>query len=168
MNPIAVLGSNFAAFIDGYKVFKSVDGGQNWINLSTPTLDGHKPTNIEHQRGSNGGLYLGTRTTVFYRNDSMPDWVIYDNNLPKRTFSTQLVPYYREGLLINGTNRSAYEIDLYENTSPSAPEDLKNAARKAVERNAPYEYNKILEKKNEFSVLIIYKIGTLIKLMINY
>jgi len=108
------------SFIDGYKVFKSVDGGQNWINLSTPTLDGYKPTNIEHQRGSNGGVYLGTRKTVFYRNDSMPDWIIYDNNLPKRTLSTQLIPQYREGLLINGTNRSVYEIDFYENTPPSA------------------------------------------------
>jgi len=104
----------------GYEVFKSINGGQNWINWTTPTLDDINLTNIEHQRGSNGGVYLGTRTTVFYRNDSMPDWVIYDNNLPKRTFSTQLVPYYREGLLINGTNRSAWEIDLYENTSPSA------------------------------------------------
>ncbi|MBT4479050.1 MAG: PKD domain-containing protein [Flavobacteriales bacterium] len=106
--------------IDGYNVFKSIDGGQNWINLSTPTLDGQHMTNIEHQRGSNGGVYLGTRNTVYYRNNAMNDWVIYDNNLPKRTFSTQLVPYYREGLLINGTNRSVYEIDLYENSPPSA------------------------------------------------
>ena len=106
--------------VDGYKIFKSIDGGQNWINLTTPTLDGHYMTNIEHQRGSNGGVYLGTRTTVFYRNDSMPDWVIYDNNLPRRTLSTQLVPYYREGILINGTNRSAYEIDFFENSPPSA------------------------------------------------
>ena len=101
-------------------MFKSTDGGQNWVNLSTPTLDGQHMTNIEHQRGSNGGVYLGTRTTVFYRNDSMPDWVIYDNNLPRRTLSTQLVPYYKEGLLINGTNRSVYEIDFYEDSSPSA------------------------------------------------
>ena len=108
------------SFIDGYKVFKSIDGGQNWINLSTPTLDGYKPTNIEHQRGSNGGVYLGTRNTVFYRNDSMSDWVIYDNNLPNRTLSTQLIPHYRKGLLINGTNRSAYEIDLFEDSPPSA------------------------------------------------
>ena len=106
--------------IDGYNVFKSIDGGQNWINLSTPNLDGEHMTNIEHQRGSNGGVYLGTRNTVYYRNDNMNDWEIYNNNLPKRTFSTQLVPYYREGLLINGTNRSVYEIDLYENSPPSA------------------------------------------------
>ncbi|MBT5859032.1 MAG: hypothetical protein HOH88_04100, partial [Flavobacteriales bacterium] len=98
----------------GYEVFKSIDGGQSWINWTTPTLDNINATNIEHQRGSNGGVYLGTRNNVYYRNNSMSDWEIYDNNLPKSTFSTQLVPYYREGLLINGTNRSAYEIDFYE------------------------------------------------------
>ena len=106
--------------IDGYNVFKSVDGGQNWINLSTTTLDGHHMTNIEHQRGSNGGVYLGTRNTIFYRNNSMNDWEIYNNNLPQSTLSTQLVPFYREGKVINGTNRSAYKIDFYENTPPSS------------------------------------------------
>tara|TARA_B100002052_G_scaffold71305_1_gene64635 strand:- start:12406 stop:15090 length:2685 start_codon:yes stop_codon:yes gene_type:complete len=106
--------------IDGYKVFKSVDGGQNWINLTTSTLDGEHMTNIEHHRGSNGGVYIGTRNRVYYKNDIMNDWIIYDNKLPKSTLSTQLVPYYRKGLLFNGTNRSAYEIDLYENAPPSA------------------------------------------------
>ena len=50
----------------------------------------------------------------------MNDWDIYDSNLPKSTTSVQLIPYYREGLLFNGTNRSAYEIDYYENSPPSA------------------------------------------------
>ena len=108
------------SFINGYKIFKSTDGGTNWINITTPTLDDDKPTNIEHQRGSDGGIYLGTRTSVYYRNNNMNDWQIYNNNLPKRTFSTQLVPYYREGLLFNGTNRSAYKINFFEDSPPSA------------------------------------------------
>ena len=108
------------ADILGFEVLKSINGGLNWTSLSTPTLDGQKPTNIEHQRGSNGGVYLGTRNTVYYRNNTMQDWEIYNTDLPKSTFSTQLIPYYREGLLLNGTNRSAYEIDLYENSPPSA------------------------------------------------
>ena len=103
---------------EGYEVFKSIDGGQNWINWSTPTLDNINVTNIEHQRGGNG-VYIGTRESVYYRNNTMADWDIYDSNLPKNTYSTQLIPYYREGLLRNGTNRSAYEIDFYENTPPS-------------------------------------------------
>jgi photosystem II stability/assembly factor-like uncharacterized protein len=104
----------------GYEVFKSVNGGNSWTNLSTPTLDNSNPTNIEHQRGSDGGIYIGTRDAVYYRNNNMGDWDIYDSNLPKSTFSVQLVPYYRYGLIRNGTNRSIYEIDLYENTPPSA------------------------------------------------
>ena len=104
----------------GYEVFKSINGGQSWINLTTPTLDDINITNIEHQRGSDGGVYIGTRKSVYYRNNTMNDWEIYNHNLPARTFSTQLVPYYREGLLINATNRSVYEIDLFENSPPSA------------------------------------------------
>ena len=105
---------------DGEKVYKSTDGGMNWVNLTTNTLDDVFPTNIEHQRGSDGGVYLGTRDAVYYRNNTMPDWVIYDNNLPKPTISTQLIPFYRKGQLFNGTNRSAYQIDLFEDTPPSA------------------------------------------------
>lgn len=105
---------------NGEKVFKSTDGGNNWVNLTTNTLDDVFPTNIEHQRGSDGGVYLGTRTAVYYRNNSMPDWIIYDNNLPKPTTSVQLIPFYRKGQLFNGTNRSAYVVDLFEDTPPSA------------------------------------------------
>jgi len=104
----------------GYEVFKSTNGGQNWINWTTPTLDNINVTNIEHQRGSNGGVYIGTRDAVYYRNNNMNDWDIYDNNLPKSTTSVQLVPFYKEGVLINGTNRSAYKINFYENSPPSA------------------------------------------------
>ena len=73
------------------EVFKSSNGGMTWDNWSTPTLDNINATNIEHQRGSDGGVYLGTRNTVYYRNNTMTDWEIYDNNLPKSTTSTQ--PY---------------------------------------------------------------------------
>jgi len=40
-----------------------------------------------------------------------------------------------------------------------ASKRLIEAAKKAVEQNAPYDSNQILEKKNEFSILIIYKIN---------
>ena len=44
-------------------------------------------------------------------------------------------------------------------TATMASERLIKAAKKAVEQNAPYDSNPILEKKNEFSILIIYKIN---------
>jgi photosystem II stability/assembly factor-like uncharacterized protein len=54
----------------GYEVLKSTNGGQNWINWTTPTLNDINVTNIEHQRGSNGGVYIGTRDAVYYRNNN--------------------------------------------------------------------------------------------------
>ena len=42
----------------GEEVFMSTDGGTTWTNLTTPSLDNINATNIEHQRGSDGGVYL--------------------------------------------------------------------------------------------------------------
>ena len=106
--------------LDGQKVYKSIDGGSTWINLTTATLDGEYITNIEHQRGTNGGVYIGTRRAVYYRNNSLSDWQLFNNNVPVLTASTQLVPYYKAGKIRNGTNRSVFESDFYENSSPVA------------------------------------------------
>ncbi len=106
--------------LDGYRVFKSLDGGNNWTNITTPALDGEAITNIVHQKGTEGGVYLGTRRAVYYKNNSMEDWALFNNNLPLRTFSTKLVPYYWGNKLRNATNRSVYEVDLFENSTPIA------------------------------------------------
>ncbi|MDC0230507.1 T9SS type A sorting domain-containing protein [Aureispira] len=106
--------------MDGKQVYESVDGGQSWQNITTSDLDGVYITNIEHQKGSTGGLYLGTRNAVYYKNSLMPNWELFNNGLPVRTHSVQLIPYYKEGKLRNGTNRSVYDCDFYENTGPIA------------------------------------------------
>ena len=104
----------------GYDVFKSTDGGNTWINWTTPTLNSENITNIEHHRGSNGGVYIGTRQAVYYRDNTMSDWVLYNSNLPLQTFSVQLIPYYKEGRLKNGTNQGVWEVDFYTEHPPSA------------------------------------------------
>jgi PKD repeat protein/photosystem II stability/assembly factor-like uncharacterized protein len=106
--------------IAGYQAFKSEDGGNSWINISTNTLDGEYPTNIVHQRGTNGGVYIGTRRAVYYRNNGMIDWELFNNNLPLSTSSIKLVPHYRKSKIRNATNRSVYECDFIENSIPIA------------------------------------------------
>ncbi len=106
--------------LDGVSVFKSDDGGNTWQNWSTSTINGEAFTCIAHQAGTNGGVYLGTRETVYYRNATMNDWAWCGDGLPAATFSTRLIPYYREGKLRNGTNRSVWESPFYENSSPVA------------------------------------------------
>jgi PKD repeat protein/photosystem II stability/assembly factor-like uncharacterized protein len=106
--------------LDGHRVYKSVDGGNNWTNITTSAIDGEAITNIVHQKGTDGGVYLGTRRAVYYKNNNMSDWELFNNNLPLRTFSTKLVPYYWGNKIRNATNRSVYEVELYENSSPIA------------------------------------------------
>jgi len=105
---------------EGSKVYESTNGGDSWSNITGSGLNGENITNIEYHRGSNGGIYLGTRKNVFYKNNTMTEWVLYNNGLPLSTYSTQLVPYYKEGKLKNGTNRSVWEVDFYEMANPSA------------------------------------------------
>jgi len=105
---------------EGSKVYESENGGDDWNNITGSGLAGENITNIEYHRGSNGGIYLGTRKNVYYKNSSMTEWILFNNGLPLSTYSTQLVPYYKGGKLRNGTNRSVWEVDFYETTSPSA------------------------------------------------
>lgn len=105
---------------DGYKIFKSTNGGATWTNWTTPALNGEYIEDIEHARGSAGGVYIGTSRTVYYRNNAMADWALFNTDLPLQTYCTRLVPYYKGGKIRNGTNRSVYEADFYENTPPVA------------------------------------------------
>jgi len=105
---------------DGETVYQSTDGGTTWTNITTSDLDGEFLTNIVHQFGTDGGIYIGTRRSVYYKNNTMPNWELFNAGLPVRTHSTKLVPYYFGGKLRNGTDRSVYEVDFYEASNPVA------------------------------------------------
>jgi PKD repeat protein len=70
--------------------------------------------------GSDGGVWIGTRRAVYYRNNSMADWQLYNSGLPATTFSVQLFLNYRQGLVWNATNRSIHEAPLIEINPPLA------------------------------------------------
>ncbi|HHS95942.1 MAG TPA: PKD domain-containing protein, partial [Phaeodactylibacter sp.] len=107
-------------YLNGNKVFKSTDGGNNWTNISGSALNGEYLTNILHQKGTDGGVYVATRRAVYYKNNTMSDFALFNNNLPASTTSTRLVANYGDGKLYNGTNRSVYKVDFYEDSEPIA------------------------------------------------
>jgi photosystem II stability/assembly factor-like uncharacterized protein len=70
-----------SGFVNGEKVYESNDGGVNWINISgsLPNI----PVNcIEREGSAYNGIYIGTDLGVFYRNDSLVDWVPFMTGLP--------------------------------------------------------------------------------------
>ncbi len=110
-NPDRVWAS-FSGFSSGQKVYYSDNGGDTWINISSglPNV----PVNcIVRERLSNDVLYLGTDIGVFYRNGSLNNWELFNNNLPNVVIS-ELEIQYSDGLLRAGTRGRG----LWETTIP--------------------------------------------------
>ncbi len=108
------LGSN------GNKVYKTEDGGASWTNLTTAMLNGESVHSLLYVPNTNDGLYFCGNKTVYYKDNGLTDWVMYNANLPV-TFNTDLVrPFYRDGKLrIASYGKGIWEADL--NVSPTRP-----------------------------------------------
>ncbi|MCX6243706.1 MAG: BACON domain-containing carbohydrate-binding protein [Bacteroidetes bacterium] len=65
----------------GTKVYKSIDKGITWTNISG-TLPGSTINSIVYDKNTNEGLYIGNKTAVFYKDASMPDWISFSTGLP--------------------------------------------------------------------------------------
>ncbi|WP_309607507.1 hypothetical protein, partial [Flavobacterium sp.] len=109
------------------RVFKSIDGGQVWTDLNTPTLNGFSARQIQHQYGSNGGVYiLGTTNEIskcYYRNDAMPDWIDYSSNLMSGTAKERVflkASYYKERLIVASAKGGVQTVPFYEKSNPVA------------------------------------------------
>ncbi len=99
-------------FTDGSKIYKSVDGGEKWENISgiIPNI----PVNcIIYENGSNDALYVGTDNSVYYRNGAMSDWIEFSEGLPN-TIVSDLDINYMSNKLVTGTyGRGIWQIDLF-------------------------------------------------------
>ncbi|MDG1334306.1 MAG: T9SS type A sorting domain-containing protein [Crocinitomicaceae bacterium] len=102
----------------GYKVFESVNGGSNWTNITGNALTGENVRSIVHHYGTDDGLYVGTTKRMYYRNASMSDWALFNNELPASVNCQFLQPYYGEGKIRMASQRGVYECEFYEDDAP--------------------------------------------------
>ncbi|MBK7408784.1 MAG: PKD domain-containing protein [Saprospirales bacterium] len=99
---------------NGNKVYRTIDGGLSWENMTTPVLNDFSPYSILHQYGT-GGVYLGCRGGIFYRNNDMNDWELHGEGFPLSAEPNLLKPFYRDGKIRTATwNRSIWQADFYE------------------------------------------------------
>lgn len=105
---------------NGNKIFRTTDGGSNWANLTTSALDDENVHSIALIGGTDGGLYFCTDRTVYYRENAMPNWVLYNQDLPLQYNSNIAKPFYRDGKIrIASYGKGIWEADLH--TQPSRP-----------------------------------------------
>lgn len=81
---------------DGEKIYTTSNSGDTWENLTTPALNGEHITHILHQGGTDGGIYLGTFRTIWFKDATMPEWMPYNDGLPAQISTCILRPFYRD------------------------------------------------------------------------
>ena len=104
---------------NGNKVYRTINGGASWTNITTADLDGLEIKSMAHQFGTDGGVYLGTfHGPVFYRNNTLTTWATVGTNLPFISYPLRLVPFYRNNKLRLATwHLGIWENQLYENSN---------------------------------------------------
>lgn len=105
---------------DANKVFKSINSGVSWTNETSNELDGQNIQSIVTIGGTNGGVYLGTSASVYYKNSTMTSWAIDNINLPTTIGTSALRPFYRDGKIrLASYGKGIWESPFYE--VPSRP-----------------------------------------------
>lgn len=100
---------------NGQKVYKSTNAGVSWTNLTTSTLNGETPRSLVLIGGTDGGVYLATNKTIFYRNNTMPDWEDFGDGLPIVLSTCIARPFYRDNKIrIASYGKGIWESELLE------------------------------------------------------
>ena len=105
---------------DDYLVFQSFNAGNTWQNITTNALDDEHVVSIAHQRGTEGGLYLGTTRAVYYKDDNMDNWELFNSGLPMFTAATFLQPDYCGGNIRVAGPRSVHQSPFYSDSEVQA------------------------------------------------
>ncbi len=119
MTDIAVATNNpnrawvtFSDYNNTHKVYETNDAGASWENISGSNLPGLPVNCIVYQGGANDDLYIGTDVGVYYKDNTMTEWVPFSNGLPN-VIVTELEIHYDEGTISAATfGRGVWESPL--------------------------------------------------------
>jgi len=100
-------------FNDSQKVYESIDGGDNWVNISG-NLPNVPVNTIVYETGLQNGIYAGTDIGVFYTNNTMSEWIDFSYGLPN-VVVTELEIHKGSNTIRAATyGRGLWKSDLYE------------------------------------------------------
>jgi photosystem II stability/assembly factor-like uncharacterized protein len=102
----------FSDYNNTNKVYETIDAGVNWTNISGGNLPGLPVNCIVYQGGAKDDLYIGTDVGVYHKDNTMTEWVQYNNGLPN-VIVKELEIHYDEGTISAATfGRGVWESPL--------------------------------------------------------
>lgn len=108
----------FSGYTGGTKVYKTINGGTTWTNVSTnlPNL----PANcIVYEPGSNDRVYVGMDVGVYYLDNSTTNWTLYNAGLPNTPISDlEISPINPTKLYAATYGRGVYKVDVVTSAAP--------------------------------------------------
>ena len=110
------LNQNLVYAVSGYDVLKSLDGGTTWKNING-TLPDVPKTSIAIQNNTLESIYLGTFIGVFYTDNTMTDWIPYNEGLPPVRIGELEINSYFGKLQAASFGRGLWETNLYDYNS---------------------------------------------------
>ena len=111
----------YGGFSDGYKVYHSTNGGTRWNNVSgsLPNVPVNCIMYANDNPETGDALYVGTDIGVFYRDNSLGDWIPFSTGLPVAEV-TDIDISEASGLLRAGTyGRGIWQTSLYTASCPA-------------------------------------------------
>ncbi|MFN3404702.1 MAG: VPS10 domain-containing protein [Cytophagaceae bacterium] len=128
-------------------VYKSTNGGTTWTNYGTglPNI-GAKCAVFENN--SSEGLYVGLNVGVYYRNNSLPGWVAYMNDLPN--VDVRELEIFEAGSKLRAATygRGLWETNLYN----ALPVEIVSLQIRPVNnsKHAAVEWTTSMESGNDY------------------
>jgi hypothetical protein len=92
-------------------VWKSVDGGEKWTDVSG-NLPNIPKFAMKYHEGTNDGIYVGTAIGVYYKDNTMADWVLWGEGLPGTLVTDIEIDYLRSKVVAGTYGRGLWEADL--------------------------------------------------------
>jgi len=113
LNPNKVwIGYRYSSYSPAYKI--KVFDGAIWQDYSTGLPDGLDVETMVYDRGSNDGVYIGTSSGVYYRDNTMASWVLFStNDLPRVTISKLQINYNENTIRAGTSGRGIWKSSLY-------------------------------------------------------
>jgi photosystem II stability/assembly factor-like uncharacterized protein len=111
----------FSGFAKGVKIYKTIDGGKTWTNISG-SLPNVPASCLVYEKNSSDGIYIGTDVGVFYRNSNFSDWTYFSRKLPLTPVIDLDIQNSGKKLRAGTHGRGVWETNLWSSTPPATPQ----------------------------------------------